>query len=123
MSIRDNPSNILGFDSADNQFASTNDAANADGSIIERQEYIQTKVDALTASSAIPLGTVDSGTSSTTEIPIASLAGYGNDAFNSKFYLLVLKNANSAGNAPDGEYRLISDYVSSSGTFTTAECS
>jgi len=37
----DNNQNILGFDSADNRFSSTNVVANADGSMIERQEYMQ----------------------------------------------------------------------------------
>jgi len=38
---RDHPDNILGVDSADNLFSSTNVVANADGSMIERQQYIQ----------------------------------------------------------------------------------
>lgn len=37
----DNTQNILGINSADNQFSSTLVTANADGSMIERQEYIQ----------------------------------------------------------------------------------
>ena len=37
----DNRQNILGYDSDDNRFASTNVVANADGSIIERQEFLQ----------------------------------------------------------------------------------
>lgn len=37
----DNNKNILGFDSADNRFASTSVVANADGSIVERIEYLQ----------------------------------------------------------------------------------
>ena len=37
----DNKQNILGYDSADNQFASTLVSANGDGSIIERLEYLQ----------------------------------------------------------------------------------
>lgn len=49
MGFRDNPNNILGADSADNQFASTNVAANADGSIIERQEAIKDQITALNA--------------------------------------------------------------------------
>lgn len=38
---RDHPDNILGVNTADNQFDSSSVAANADGSMIERQEYIQ----------------------------------------------------------------------------------
>ena len=35
---------VLGTDDADNEFASTNVVANADGTILERQEYLQSKV-------------------------------------------------------------------------------
>jgi hypothetical protein len=37
----DNLDNVLGADSANNQFASTNVVPNADGSILERLEYVQ----------------------------------------------------------------------------------
>jgi hypothetical protein len=37
----DNKQNILGYDSADNQFSSLNVTANPDGSMIERQEFMQ----------------------------------------------------------------------------------
>jgi len=37
----DNNQNILGYNSANNKFVSTDVVANADGSMIERQEYIQ----------------------------------------------------------------------------------
>ena len=46
--MSDNKQNILGFDSANNAFASANVVANADGSMIERQEYMQNAVDAIT---------------------------------------------------------------------------
>ena len=39
--MSDNTQNILGFDSANNQFESTNVVANVDGSIIERIEHLQ----------------------------------------------------------------------------------
>ncbi|MDD5071647.1 MAG: DUF1554 domain-containing protein [Patescibacteria group bacterium] len=44
-SDQDFAQNILGANNADNDFNSSSVAANADGSIIERQEYIQTQVD------------------------------------------------------------------------------
>ncbi|MFA4941221.1 MAG: DUF1554 domain-containing protein [Patescibacteria group bacterium] len=44
-SDQDFSQNILGANNADNDFSSSNVAANADGSVIERQEYLQTKVD------------------------------------------------------------------------------
>lgn len=118
MSIRDNPSNILGFDSSDNQFASTNVAANADGSIIERIEYLQTLVAALTAGSVILNGVVDAAINSTTIFTSANLTGYGDDFFNNQFYAQVLHNDNNAGGAPEAETRKITDYTSSTGSFT-----
>ena len=45
---RDNTQNVLGVNTADNQYDSTNVAANANGSMLERQEYIQGVVDAIT---------------------------------------------------------------------------
>jgi len=56
---------------------------------------------------------------STTTVACADLAGYGNDYFNQKFYIQVIKNTNSIGAAPDGEIRQITDYVDATGTFTT----
>ena len=41
LSFRDNPDNILGADSDNNQFASTNVVANEDGSMVERLEALQ----------------------------------------------------------------------------------
>jgi hypothetical protein len=65
-------------------------------------------------------GTCNSGmVASTTSIVIDELAGYGNDYFNNNYYMQVIKNANSVGNAPSGQIRKITDYVSASGTFTT----
>jgi len=67
---------------------------------------------------AIP-GTCNSGMSaSTTTIVAGELAGYGDDYFNTHYYIQVIKNANSVGNAPESEIRAITDYVSASGTFT-----
>lgn len=58
-------------------------------------------------------------TQSTTTIVCADLAGYGDDYFNLKFYLQVILNKNSVGNAPEFQVRQITDYVSTTGTFTT----
>ena len=57
-------------------------------------------------------------TASTTTLVVPTLVGYGNDFFNNKFYVQVIKNANSVGNAPEIQVRKITDYVSTSGTFT-----
>jgi hypothetical protein len=63
--------------------------------------------------------TLNSGMSgSTTAIVTDDLIGYGNDYFNNNYYMQVVKNYSSAGVAPQSEIRKISDYVSTSGTFT-----
>ncbi|MCK9518056.1 MAG: hypothetical protein WCY59_01570 [Anaerovoracaceae bacterium] len=117
---RDHPDNILGVNTADNLFSSAAVTANADGSMIERQEYIQQQVAAI--STALPgcfgWGIAPSGTDSTTEVVIAALAGYGDDFFNDKYYMQILKNADSAGNAPEKQIRKITDYATATGTFT-----
>jgi hypothetical protein len=116
--MADNPKNILGYDNSNNMYASTNVAANADGSIIERIEYLQTAVAAIGVDPGlVTFGVAAAGTNSTTEIAIAALAGYGDDFFNHEYYMQVIKNANSATNAPEKEVRQITDYVSATGTF------
>lgn len=47
--FQDNPANPLGVNTADNAFSSDAVVANADGSILERQEYVQVAVAALAA--------------------------------------------------------------------------
>ncbi len=99
-------------------YDSTAITANADGSVLERLEFVQSK--------SIPDlgGLVFSGdcdatmVSSTTAIVCANLAGYGDDFFNTKYYMQVIRNANSAGNAPEMQVRQITNYVSTTGTFT-----
>jgi len=69
------------------------------------------------------VGRCDSGmTGSTTSIVSGDFANqaYGNDFFNTQFYLQVLKDADGAGTAPEGEVRQITDFDASTGTFTTA---
>ena len=64
-------------------------------------------------------GTCNSGmTASKVTVACADLAGYGNDLYNTQYSMQVIKNANSIGAAPDGEVRKITDYASTSGTFT-----
>lgn len=64
-------------------------------------------------------GTCDADMSaSTTTIDCLDLAGYGDDYFNGKYWMQILLNANSAGNAPEYEYKQITDYVSTTGVFT-----
>lgn len=119
LGFQDNPGNILGADTASNLYASTNVTADADGSVIERLEYIQSAVAAAgLAPGCFAYGEAAAATASTTEIAIAALAGYGDDFFNNKYYMQVLHNADSAGDAPEAQVRKITDYVSATGTFT-----
>ena len=82
---RDNERNILGDNSSNNQFDSSLVGGNADGSLIERIEYLQTLVAAYTTGSAIIKGVVDTAAPSTTNVKCATLAGYGEDFFNNVF--------------------------------------
>jgi len=81
-------------------------------------QQIQNKVD---ASSILAFrGKCDSGmTGSTTDIYCAYFKVFGDDLFNDKYYLQVIKNANSVGNAPEKETKKITDFVSSTGKFVT----
>jgi hypothetical protein len=116
---QDHPDNILGVNNSNNLFDSSAVTADADGSQIERQEYIQQQIAGLSTGSILLKGTAPAATSSTTEVVIAALAGYEDDFFNNQFYMQVLKNANSAGNSPEKQTRKITDYDSATGTFTT----
>ena len=118
LGFQDNVGNILGANTAANLYDSSSVTADADGSMIERQEYSQGLLEALTAGTAILKGTAAAGTNSTTIVALSALAGFTNDFFNDHFYLQVLVNFDSAGNAPESQVRKITDYVSSTGTFT-----
>lgn len=99
-------------------FDSTAITSNRDGSLMERTEYIIQQGGA--EGGTVFQGACDAGmVGSTTAIVSADLAGYGDDFFNTKYYLQVIKNANSVGNAPEREVQQITDYVSATGTFTT----
>lgn len=54
MKQTDNPKNPIGVDSADNQFSSSSVAANADGSILERLEYVQTVLSTIDGLQDVP---------------------------------------------------------------------
>lgn len=104
----------LGRDDADNAFDSSTVVANGDGSVLERLEYLQSIESGLNFT-----GTCDAGmTGSRTTIVCADLAGYGDDFFNTKYFMQCILNANSVGAAPEPEICQITDYVSSTGTFT-----
>lgn len=53
-----------------------------------------------------------------TTVVSADLLGFGDDYFNTGWSIVVLLDFSGAGSAPEGEIRDITDYVSSTGTFT-----
>ncbi len=55
--------------------------------------------------------------SSTTDVYVKALAGFGDAFFANHYYMQVTKNANSAAAAPDGEYRKVTAYTSVTGKF------
>lgn len=55
---------------------------------------------------------------STTTITCTDLAGYTDDYFNNGWMMCILLNVNSAGNAPENQWRNITNYVSATGVFT-----
>lgn len=114
---QDHAGNPLGANTANNLYISDLVAANKDGSMLERQEYIIVGVDALSSGQVILHGVQSTATSSTS-VKLAALTGYGDDFFNNQFYMQVLHNVNSVAASPEPEVRLITDYVSSTGTFT-----
>jgi len=92
---------------------------NEDGSVLERLEYLQTQTIPGVAGLVFN-GSCDAGmTPSTTTIVSSQLAGYGDSIFDLRYYVQVIKNANSVGAAPEGEVKQITAYVSATGTFTT----
>ncbi len=54
---------------------------------------------------------------STTALTLTNLAGFPDDLFNGEFWIQIIHNANSVGNAPEGEYRRVTDYAGT-GAFT-----
>ena len=102
-----------------NRIGKNDDAASMSDTLFAGQQSIYDAVSGISGSPIIIAGKCDSGMSgSTTVIVSADLAGYGDDYFNDGWRLQVVKNANSIGNAPTGETRDITDYVSATGTFT-----
>src|SRR4030042_373221 len=112
---KDNSRNILGDNSSNNQYDSSSVASNANGSIIERIEYLQGLVSAFTSGEVLLKGVVDTAVASTTNVKCDTLKGYGEDFFNNVFYMQVVR---SGGAAPEPEVRKITNYVTATGTFT-----
>ena len=108
----------IGSNDNNNDFDSSNVVANANGSALERLAYIQTNI-VNDIGGLVYMGTCRSGmTGSTTTIESTDLDGHGVDFFNTQYYMQVVKNANSVGNAPESEVRQITDYADSGGTGT-----
>jgi hypothetical protein len=101
---------ITGYDS-------TATVPGANGSVLERLEVIQAAL-ASPQGDLYKVGTCDVGmVDSKTSIVAADLAGMGDDFYNLKYYMQVIRNDNSHGAAPETEIRQITDYTSVSGTF------
>lgn len=107
----------VGTNDANNEFASANVVANVDGSLLERLEKLQQ--DLADVQGVVHRGACTTG-DSTTAVSILSLAGFGNDFFNTDWIMACLIDINGAGSSPEGEIRDITDYVSATGAFTTA---
>jgi hypothetical protein len=112
---KDNKRNILGDNTSDNKYDSSSVASNANGSIIERIEYLQGLVSAFTSGEVLLKGVVDTAVASTTNVKCDTLKGFGEDFFNNVFYIQVVR---SGGAAPEPEVRKITNYVTATGTFT-----
>ena len=64
-------------------------------------------------------GTCDAGmAASQITVICANLAGYVDETFDNKYYMYIIRNDAAPGVVPEGERRLITDYVSATGTFT-----
>ena len=108
----------MGRNDANNIFDSSSVVANEDGSALERLQFIQENL-VPDIWGLVYFGRCDTGmTGSTTSIVCAELGGKGDDVFNTKYYMQVIRNTNSVGNAPELQVRQITDYESATGTFT-----
>lgn len=100
-------------------YDSSTTVPNPDGNLLERLEVVQAAL-ASPQGDIFKVGTCDAGmAASATTIVCADLAGAGDDFYNDKYYLQVVLNKNSVGAAPETQIRQITNYVSSTGTFTT----
>lgn len=84
-------------------------------------EALSEAIAAIPPSPSAVIGICSAGMApSTTEIVCGNLAGiFEDDTFNSRFVLAVLKNANSAGAAPEFELQDITDFEGTPGKFIT----
>jgi len=80
-------------------------------------DSLQAIGDRITALTGYVHAGTNSAATSTTPV-VAALIGYGEDYFNTDWVMVVLLNADSAGAAPEGDVRDITNYVTADGTFT-----
>jgi hypothetical protein len=102
-------------------YPSTGDASGTNQTtMLSNQTDIEAKIDTIDTNldTLTQRATADAG-SNTTGVVCAELAGYGDDYFNTGWWLYVILNENSHGAAPEGEWVDITDYTSSTGTFLT----
>ncbi len=103
-------------------------AGTAGDSVFADAVLAQTDLDAIlidTASIVVAIAAMnDSGYTGTnagtsqTVATVSLLTGFGDDYFNTEWSMIIIHNVNSAGNAPEGEIRDITDYESVTGEFT-----
>jgi hypothetical protein len=106
----------IGRNDANNEYDSSAVAANADGSVLERLEDLHDDIG--DASGLFYRGVATGGSATTAVVP--GLLGFGDDYFNTKFFIQIVYNANSHGNSPEPKTRIITDYDTASGTFSFA---
>lgn len=96
---------------ADTAFASATVAADDDGSVLERLEFVQTM------NGQVFVFPVTSS-ADTTHFVSTNAIGFGDGYFVTGFMALVIYDAGAANGAPEGEMVDISGYTSATGTFT-----
>lgn len=85
-------------------------------------QALNVDLDAILAKTGLTYTGNNTAASTTTPV-VANLIGYGNDYFNTDWVMICILNADGIGTAPEGDVRDITDYVSSSGTFTVTQFS
>ena len=84
------------------------------------QTDIEAKIDILDSNvdTLVLRAQAEAGSNATTVV-CSELADYGEDYFNTGWWIYILQDAGGAQAAPEGEWRKITNYVEATGTFTT----
>jgi hypothetical protein len=99
----------------------TADQVDLDAILLDTGTTLDTAISGIATSIAAMSDTGWVGTNSATSqtAPVVTLlSGFGDDYFNTGWSMIIILNYDSVGNAPEGEIRDITDYVSATGTFT-----